>query len=35
VFDKQPPESVADDVVVRYTRDRNVPPFGIIDDATD
>lgn len=35
VFDKEPPESVAADVVVRYTRDRNIPPYGPNDDAID
>ncbi len=35
VIDNSPPQSVADDVVVRYTRDPAVPPYGLIDNATD
>jgi hypothetical protein len=35
VVDNSPPVSVADDVVVRYTRNRNVPPYGLIDNAVD
>jgi hypothetical protein len=35
VIDNSPPESVAAHVVVRYTRDRNVAPYGLIDDAVD
>ncbi|SCG49201.1 hypothetical protein GA0070619_2272 [Micromonospora zamorensis] len=35
VVDNSPPDTVAEDVVVRYTRDRNVPPYGLIDDAVD
>lgn len=35
VVDNSPPESVIDDVVVRYTRDPAVPPYGLISDATE
>jgi hypothetical protein len=35
VVDNSPPDSVADDVIVRYTRDPNVPPYGLIDNAID
>lgn len=34
VVDNSPPESVADDVVTRYTRDAAEPPYGLIVDAT-
>lgn len=34
VVDNSPPESVADDVVVRFTRDPQSPPYGLITDAT-
>lgn len=34
VIDNSPPESVADDVVVRFTRDPDDPPYGLITDAT-
>jgi hypothetical protein len=34
VIDNSPPESVADDVVVRFTRDPADPPYGLITDAT-
>lgn len=35
VVDNSPPESVANDVVVRYTRDPQIPPYGLIHDAVD
>ncbi|MGH3757509.1 hypothetical protein [Actinophytocola sp.] len=35
VVDNSPPELAAADVVVRYTRNRAVPPYGLIDDAVD
>jgi len=35
VVDNSPPQSVADDVVVRYTRNPAFPPYGLIDNATD
>jgi hypothetical protein len=35
VVDNSPPDVVADDVVVRYTRNRAVPPYGLIEDAID
>lgn len=35
VIDNSPPDSVASDVVVRFTRDPNDPPYGLIDDAVD
>lgn len=35
VIDNSPPRSVADDVVIRFTRDPNRFPYGLIDDATD
>jgi hypothetical protein len=35
VVDNSPPESIADDVVIRYTRDRNVPLYGLITNAID
>lgn len=34
VVDNTPPDSEADAVVVRYTRDPAVPPFGLIDNET-
>ena len=35
VVDNSPPELVAGDVVVRYTRNSEVPPYGLIDNAID
>ncbi|MFE3754375.1 hypothetical protein ACFXO9_08720 [Nocardia tengchongensis] len=35
VVDNSPPDLVADDVVVRYSRSYAVPPYGLIEDATD
>jgi hypothetical protein len=35
VIDNSPPELVADDVVIRYTRNQSVPPYGLIDNAID
>lgn len=35
VIDNSPPAAVSNDVVVRYTRDRQRPPYGLIDDAID
>ena len=35
VVDNSPPEFIVADVVVRYTRNRDVPPYGLIDDAID
>jgi AAA domain len=35
VVDNSPPEIVSNDVVVRYTRNRDVPPYGLIDNAVD
>lgn len=35
VIDNSPPDIVAGDVVVRYTRNRSVPPYGLIEDAID
>lgn len=35
VVDNSPPESVAADVVVHFTRDRSRPPYGLIVDAVD
>jgi hypothetical protein len=35
VIDNSPPESVADDVVIEFTRDPEVPPYGLITDATE
>lgn len=35
VVDNTPPSSVSSDVVVRYTRDRSVAPYGLITDAVD
>lgn len=35
VIDNSPPDIVADDVVVRYSRLPDVPPYGLIDDAVD
>lgn len=35
VVDNTPPSSVEEDVVVRFTRDPSVPPYGLIHDATD
>lgn len=35
VVDNSPPESVRGDVVVRFTRDRGNPPYGLIDNAVD
>ncbi|NGY66485.1 hypothetical protein G7043_47155 [Lentzea sp. NEAU-D13] len=35
VVDNSPPEAVAGDIVVRYTRSRTLPPYGLIDDAFD
>lgn len=35
VVDNSPPEVVASDIVVRYTRSRTLPPYGLIDDAID
>lgn len=34
VVDNSPPEMVADDVVVRFTRSSSVPPYGLIPEAT-
>jgi hypothetical protein len=34
VVDNSPPELVADDVVVRFTRSSSVPPYGLIPEAT-
>ena len=33
VVDNSPPSIVDDDVIIRFTRDRNVPPYGLIHDA--
>ncbi len=35
VVDNSPPEIVSDNIIVRFTRDRSVPPYGLIDDAID
>ncbi|WP_157172798.1 DNA recombination protein RecN [Nocardia exalbida] len=35
VVDNSPPDLVAEDVVVRYSRNHAVPPYGLIDDAID
>lgn len=35
VIDNTPPESITQDVIIRFTRNRNVPPYGLIDNATD
>ncbi|MFD4671997.1 hypothetical protein ACFWNN_19860 [Lentzea sp. NPDC058450] len=35
VVDNSPPETVAGDIVKRFTRSRTNPPYGLIDDATD
>jgi hypothetical protein len=35
VVDNSPPEFVAEDVVVHYTRNRDIPPYGLIDNAID
>lgn len=35
VVDNSPPAVVSDFVMVRYTRDQNTPPYGLIDDAVD
>lgn len=35
VIDNSPPDSVAGSVVVHYTRDPDVPPYGLITDAVD
>ena len=35
LVDNEPPDFVSDHVVVRYTGDKDVPPYGLIDDATD
>jgi hypothetical protein len=35
VVDNSPPDSVVDHVVVHYTRDPAVPPYGLITDAVD
>lgn len=35
VIDNSPPDTVAADVVVHYTRNRDIPPYGLIEDATD
>jgi hypothetical protein len=35
VVDNSPPDSVSDDVIVRYTRNRATPPYGLIYDAID
>lgn len=35
LVDNEPPASAGDYVVVRYTGDKDVPPYGLIDDATD
>lgn len=34
VVDNSPPEIVADDVVIRFTRNSSVPPYGLIPEAT-
>ncbi len=35
IVDNSPPESVSEDVVVHYTRDPNLPPYGLITDAVE
>jgi hypothetical protein len=35
VVDNSPPDSVAEDVIVRYTRNREIHPYGLIDNAVD
>jgi hypothetical protein len=35
VVDNTPPASMTDDIVVRYTRNREVPPYGLIENAVD
>jgi hypothetical protein len=35
VIDNSPPDLVANDVIVRYTRNPDIPPYGLIDNATD
>ena len=35
VIDNSPPEFISSDVIVRYTRNRSIPPYGLIDNATD
>jgi hypothetical protein len=35
VIDNSPPQAVARDVVIRYTRDKTRPPYGLISDAVD
>jgi hypothetical protein len=35
VLDNSPPGSGSDGAVVHYTRDRTVPPYGLIDDYVD
>jgi hypothetical protein len=35
VVDNSPPASVEDDVVIRFTRDPEVPPYGLIPEAVD
>ncbi len=35
VIDNSPPDLVADDVVVRYTRSARVAPYGLVEDAVD
>ena len=35
VIDNSPPPSVEQDVIVRFTRSRDTPPYGLIDDAVD
>lgn len=34
VIDNSPPDAVTDDVVVRYTRNAKIEPYGLITDAT-
>lgn len=34
VIDNTPPATVADDVVCRFTRDADDPPYGLIPEAT-
>jgi hypothetical protein len=35
IIDNSPPDSMSADVVVRYTRNPDVPPYGLIDNETD
>lgn len=35
VIDNSPPEFISTDVIVRFTRNQSIPPYGLIDNAID